>query len=224
MTDGDPSVPARRASDAERERAAEMLRDAMASGRISVEELDERTQRVFAATTRTELERLVDDVIVPVEDSHPLAAGSPALTANQDRLPVRAGDDGTGRILSIFSGASRKGRWRIAPECKVINVFSGVEIDLSKAELAADYVELRVFSLFAGAEVTIPRGLNVEISDVAILGANDVSVGEERPDPGGPTVRIKLVTILSGATVRRRKPKKLPGGRPTPELGPESGD
>ncbi len=205
MTDREPSVPARRASDAERERAAEVLRDAMASGRISVEELDERTQHVFASTTRAELERLVEDVLVPADDTHPLAGASTMLTADRERLPVREGSDGTGRILSIFSGASRKGHWRVAPVCNVVNVFSGVELDLTEAELASDYVELKLVSLFAGAQVAIPAGLNVEISDVAVLGGNNIDVGEERPDPGGPTVRIRLVSILSGAKVKRRR-------------------
>jgi hypothetical protein len=224
MTDRDPPVPARRASDAERERAAELLRDAMATGRLGVDELDERMQRVFAATSRAELEQLVDDVIVPAEDDHPLAAASTALTASQDRLPVREGPDGTERILSVFSGASRKGRWRIAPRCRVVNVFSGVDLDLSQAELAAEHVELKVVSVFAGAEVRIPPGLNVEVSDVAVLGANEIDVGEERPDPGGPTVHIRVVSILSGAKLTRTRRKRTLAPPEGPrELGRDRG-
>ncbi len=205
MSDREPPPPARRASDAERERAAELLRDAMASGRLGVEELDERIPQVFAATTRPELERLVDDVLVPATDAHPLAAGSTALAPSSGRLPVHPGSDGTGRIVSIFSGTERKGRWTVAARCKVLNVFGGTELDLSDAELAADTVELKVVSWFSGATVIVPPGLNVEVSDVAILGGNAVDVGEERPDPGGPTIRIRLVSILSGAKVKRRQ-------------------
>lgn len=224
MTDRDASAPARRASDAERDRAAELLRDATASGRLAVDELDERMQLVLAAKTREELERLVDDVLVPAEDNHPLAGGPTALTAGEARLPVRQGSDGTGRILSIFSGSERKGRWRVAESCSVVNVFGGSEIDLSEAELAADRVELKVISVFGGAQVTVPPGLNVEVSDVAILAGNEIDVGDERPDPGGPTVHIRVVSILSGAKVRRGQRTKLGrGGRP-PELGQESND
>lgn len=224
VTDRESSVPARRASDAERERAAELLRDAMTSGRLSVDELDERMQRVFAATTREELERLVDDVLVPAEDNHPLASGPTALTARQARLPVREGSDGTGRILSIFSGSERKGRWRVAASCSVVNVFGGSEIDLSEAELAADCVELKVVSVFGGAQVIVPPGLNVEISDVAVLAGNEIDVGDERPDPGGPTVRLRLISILSGTKVTRKRHKELGQRRRPLELGPESND
>ncbi len=65
MDERESSTPELRASDAERERAADLLREAMASGRLSVDELDERMRLVSGAKTRTELERLVDDVLVP---------------------------------------------------------------------------------------------------------------------------------------------------------------
>jgi hypothetical protein len=51
-----------RASDAEREQTVTLLRAAVAEGRLSVEELDERTANAYAAATRGELERLVDDL------------------------------------------------------------------------------------------------------------------------------------------------------------------
>jgi hypothetical protein len=224
VTDRESSVPALRASDAERERAAELLRDAMTSGRLAVDELDERMQLVFAATTREELERLVDDVLVPAEDNHPLASGSTPLTDRQARLPVREGSDGTGRILSIFSGSERKGRWRVAASCSVVNVFGGSEIDLSQAELAADRVELKIVSVFGGAQVIVPPGLNVEISDVAVLAGNEIDVGDECPDRGGPTVRLRLISILSGTKVTRKRDKELGRRRRPLELGTESND
>lgn len=222
MTDPQSSVPARRASDAERERAAELLRDAMTSGRLGVDELDKRTQLVFAATTREELEGLVEDILVPAEDDHPLAGSPTTLPAGAARLPVRRGSGGTQRIWSIFSGSERKGRWRVAASCSVVNVFGGSEIDLSEAELAADHVELKVISVFGGATVIVPPGLNVEVSDIGILGGNGVDVGDEHPDPGGPIVRVRLISVLAGAAVKRKGLTKL-GQRDDPlELGPES--
>jgi hypothetical protein len=51
-----------RASDDEREDAVASLRAAAAQGRLSLEELDERTASAFAATTRGELAVLLDDL------------------------------------------------------------------------------------------------------------------------------------------------------------------
>ena len=177
----------------------------MASGRLSVDELDQRMQLVFAAKSRAELERLVDDVLVPTEDRHPIGRGAAIGMPGTSRLPVREGEDGTRRILSVLSGSERKGRWRLAASCRVVNVLGGSTIDLSEVELAADRTTLKVVSVLGGAELTLPAGLNVEISEVAILGGNEIDVGDERPDPGGPVVHVRLVSILGGAKLTRKQ-------------------
>ena len=51
-----------RASDAEREQHAELLREHAAQGRLTVDELDERLDRVYAARTRGELAPVVADL------------------------------------------------------------------------------------------------------------------------------------------------------------------
>jgi len=51
-----------RASDAEREHAAEALREHYAAGRITREELDERLEAVYGATTVEELDELRADL------------------------------------------------------------------------------------------------------------------------------------------------------------------
>lgn len=57
-----PTDPSFRASDAERERTADMLRDHCAAGRITAEEQDERTDAAYAARTVGELQALVADL------------------------------------------------------------------------------------------------------------------------------------------------------------------
>lgn len=51
-----------RASDAERERAADSLRRHHADGRLSTDELEERTARAYAATTLGDLDGLFADL------------------------------------------------------------------------------------------------------------------------------------------------------------------
>ena len=51
-----------RASDADRERVAELLRDHYAAGRLSDEELAERVEAAFATRTTSELEALTADL------------------------------------------------------------------------------------------------------------------------------------------------------------------
>jgi hypothetical protein len=58
-TSGEPAV---RASDTERDQAAEILRAAYAEGRLTRAELDERTGAAYAATTRADLSGLTSDL------------------------------------------------------------------------------------------------------------------------------------------------------------------
>ena len=187
-------LPQLRASDAERERAAETLRRAAGLGRLTMEELDERLQDAYAAQTRAELEQLVADVVVPGED---------VPAEGTRRMPVRAGDDGAHWLIAIMGGCERKGRWRLGRRSTSLNIMGGADLDLNDAELAAQEVELTVFSLMGGADIYVPDGLNVEVSDFALMGGNGVDVGDPRPDPGGPVLRLKLISIMGGTDVRR---------------------
>ena len=70
---GQPTV---RASDADRERTAVVLRDATAAGRLSAGELEERLEVAFGARDRSELAELVADL--PEERRRSRHARSPA--------------------------------------------------------------------------------------------------------------------------------------------------
>jgi Domain of unknown function (DUF1707) len=188
----EPRPPELRASDAERERTADQLRHAAGEGRLTVDELDERLDAAYAARTRGELERLVADVAVPVSTT-----GDSGLTVR------RGGDEGTRHIVSVMGGADRRGWWRVGRQCLSLNIMGGADLDLNDAELADDVVELTVLSLMGGADIHVPEGLNVEVSDFALMGGNDVTLGNPAPTPGGPTLRLRLISIMGGSDVRR---------------------
>jgi hypothetical protein len=69
--------PAVRASDAERERTATLLREHTAAGRLTPEELSDRLDVAYAAVTVGELHALVEDLPAADVDA-PGPAGSPA--------------------------------------------------------------------------------------------------------------------------------------------------
>ncbi|MCW2996265.1 MAG: hypothetical protein JWQ18_3760 [Conexibacter sp.] len=193
MADDTPEL---RASDADREQAAELLRRAAGDGRLTVEELDERLAEAFGARTRAALEVLVADVVV--RDAGGAALGTPAGT-----LPVVPGAGGTKWLISIMSGHDRRGHWRVGPKVINFNFWGGSEIDLNDAVLSAQLTEIRVISIMGGADVYVPEGLDVQVSELALLGGNDLHLGAGRPAPGGPTVQLRLISLLGGSTVRR---------------------
>jgi hypothetical protein len=189
-------LPELRASDQDRERTAETLRRAAGDGRLTLDELDERLNAAYESRTRAELERLTADVVVPGETV-------------EHRMPVRRGEGGARWLVAIMGGCDRRGRWRLAERATSVNIMGGSDLDLNDAELAGDHVELTVFSLMGGADIRVPEGLNVEVSDFAFMGGNSVRVGDAKPDPGGPVLHLRLISIMGGTDVKRgrRKPR-----------------
>src|SRR3974390_3548083 len=108
-----PAVPdpQHRASDADRERVADVLREAAGDGRLTMEELDERLDAVYAAKTYAELEPITKDLPLSGTSHVPPPAG------------VRAGDihriggePSSHGAVAILGGFSRKGDWVVPRE------------------------------------------------------------------------------------------------------------
>jgi hypothetical protein len=185
--------PDLRASDADRERVAEVLRHAAGEGRLTVDELDERIDAAFAARTHGELEALTADL--PAASAHGVASGA--------SLPVKPGDGGRRWLVSIMGGHDRRGHWRVGETLTNVNIMGGSDIDLNDAELSAPETTLRVISIMGGADVRVPEGLDVRVSEFAFMGGNDVHLGSERPAPGGPVLHIKMFSLMGGTTIKR---------------------
>ena len=186
-------LPDIRATDADRERTVTVLRTSGANGQLTVDELGERVEAAYAARTRGELERLVEDL----GDTR----------ARPTDLPVRPGEDGTRWVVSVMGGSDRKGHWRVGRSVTVLNLMGGSNLDLNDAEFAADVVEMRVYSLMGGSDIRVPEGLNVEVSEFAFMGGNDIGRGNTQPDDGGPLLRLKMISIMGGSSLKRGRRK-----------------
>lgn len=87
--------PELRASDADRDRTAESLREHCAEGRITMDELQERLDKVYGAKTLGQLQEVTSDL--PEEDLHQLpvpaaqakSTASPAVRSSSGELDLR---------------------------------------------------------------------------------------------------------------------------------------
>lgn len=87
-----------RAADADREKVADRLRHALAEGRITLDELDERLKLIYAARTFGELDRAVEDLpdltpedhsqVVTIPSAAPSTTHPPSRVDPPRRLPV----------------------------------------------------------------------------------------------------------------------------------------
>lgn len=98
-----PGDPRLRASDADRERTAALLREHHAVGRLTAEEFDERLNKAFAAKTMGELDDLLADL--PAIDLYQLpSAGIRPLRRGGSGLERRADAAALPRLGETWAG------------------------------------------------------------------------------------------------------------------------
>lgn len=203
--DETPDVRAFRASDADREQVAEALRQAVADGRLTLTELQERIEQLYAAKTYGDIAPVVHDLPgIRVMLRGPNAAGTAPIPAPAvpDRVGGAAG--GSSSAVAVFSGAVRKGQWVVPQELSAVAVFGGVELDLTHARLAGREVTIRAVAVFGGVEITVPPDIHVVVNGAGVFGgyADDTS---PQPPPGAPVVHINGAAVFGGVAVKRSR-------------------
>ena len=212
MSDSPDQRPDLRISDTDRDRAAEVLREAHVQGRITVDELDERLTSVYNAKTFADL--------VPV--TRDLPATHDAATAP---APARGRIGGTARFklsLAILGGASREGQWVVPPEYTAVATLGGIKLDMRDATFAEAETTIKAVAVMGGMEITVPEDADVEVGAFGLMGGVDHG-GEGPGAPGAPRIRITGVAVMGGIEVKRAPARQSPKGEsPKGEL-PSSG-
>jgi hypothetical protein len=196
-----PAVPEPRnlrASDADRERVANVLREAAGDGRLTMDELDERLDAVYAAKTYAELEPITHDL--PDADTEQVPA--PSSAARRD--PARFGGTPTSSgAVAILGGFTRKGDWVVPKEFTAFMLMGGGEIDLRDARFTEREVTIHIVAILGGCEVIVPEDATVYVTGIGILGAFEhTDAGPGSPD--GPVITINGVALLGGVDVKRK--------------------
>ncbi|MEU5270352.1 DUF1707 domain-containing protein [Streptomyces hygroscopicus] len=191
-----------RASDADRDRIADVLREALAEGRLQPEEHAERIDAVYRAKTLGELEPLVRDLpAAPVRGAAP--AGAHAAEADWPRAAPESEN-----LMAIFGGSVRKGRWRVRRRTNALAVFGGVEIDLTEAVFEQQEIVIHVVAAFGGVDIKVPENVSLRSSGSGVFGGFDVKT-YEAPDPDAPIVHISGFAVFGGVEAKPKRGKRL---------------
>jgi Domain of unknown function (DUF1707) len=191
-----------RASDADREQVATVLSTAYAEGRLTREEHDERIDQLMAAKTFDDLIPITRDLVI-VGTPSPVAAQA----ASRFTIDTAAQSLEPDRMIAIFGGVTRKGRWRVRKNIQSLTLFGGTDLDLRDAIFEAPMVEISGFWCFGGLDIKVPEGIEVRDQTAGIFGGTDVrDIGD--PAPGAPTLVIKGVSLFGGVSVHGPKPSK----------------
>ncbi len=192
MTPADPTVGDVVVGDPEREHAAGVLQRVCGEGRITLEEFTVRVGAVWAADRRSEIDRALDGVALH----------------QPPPVPPREPES---KIVNVLGENRRSGRWLLPRRLRLINVLGETKLDLREAALAPEVLAERVVDItgrcvLGEVTITVPEGIEVEVSGGTILGSRKLRLPPVRPAAGTPVVRIHLHVFLGEVKIRSAGP------------------
>ena len=178
-----------RISDADRERAAQRLHQALAEGRITLSELEERIAVVYAARYEADLRPPFADL--PGAD---LVPGRPAAPSDAPPVVLRAG----------MSTIKRSGSWDVPARLRLQSAMGAVVLDFCDTVISHPVVDIEVDLGAGSAKLLVPDESTANVDDVvASMGTVKSSVPSVRR-PGVPHFVVHGRAGMGSVTVRRR--------------------
>jgi hypothetical protein len=187
--DRDPTT-ATRASDQERERAVEVLREAAGDGRLTFEELTDRVDAALRATTRDELERLTADLPDATAPARRPAAG------HEVAVPTRQS--------TVFGDVRRSGEWTVPERSSWRTCFGDVVLDLREARVGMAEMTIDAGTVFGDVQLLVPEGVAVEVRSRTVFGSVRQDAGDAA-QPGAPRVILVGGTVFGDVRVRAHR-------------------
>ncbi len=199
-----------RAADADRERVADVLREAVAQGRISFDELDERLDQAYAAKTYADLEVITRDL--PASGAAAPAAATPG-GYSVDRI---GGTPSATFSAAIMSSERRRGTWVVPPTYTAFTFMGNVQLDLRQARFSQREVTIAAYTLMGSVEIIVPDDIEVEVGGIGIMAAFDHSANGPGV-PGAPRLKVTGLVLMGMVNVKRvAVGQPLGPGRPDP--------
>ena len=159
-------------SDADREQVVARLNTAVAEGRLTLSEFEERVSGVLGARTYGEVE--------------PYLADLPAATGPRPARDVV-------ELRNHASSMKRSGRW-IVPRRLVVNSKAGsVKLNFVDAVVNYPIVEIEIDVIAGSTELVLPRGASADVDDVEMVASSVKSKVLSPTDPGavGPRFVVR---------------------------------
>ncbi len=175
-----------RVTDVERDAVIGRLRQAVGAGLLELEEFSDRVDQALIATDQTALALVTRDLVPPVP-------------ATVEHHPERRA---TSWILGLMGGGDRQGRWTVAEHLLVFNVMGGADLDLREASISAKITRITVISIMGGSTIKVPDGIEVDLSGIALMGANNLRLTGPQPPKGSPVLIVRAYSIMGGTDVR----------------------
>jgi Domain of unknown function (DUF1707) len=179
-----PSSPALRASDADRDRVIELLRAAVADGRLDPAEFDERLDAALTARTFDALAPLTADLIA-------VAGSRGALT-----LPIAATPaEPAAELLTInekHGTVRRDGRWTLPHRLALGTAWCDVLLDLTSAVRSGPELIIELRMRGGNVELVLAPGMVVDANGLAVRHGK-LAISRDAGDNTPETLSVRLV-------------------------------
>ncbi|PCG85339.1 hypothetical protein CIB93_14290 [Streptomyces sp. WZ.A104] len=189
-----------RASDADRDRIADILREAMAEGRLTADEHAERVDLVYRAKTVGELQPLVRDL--PASSVPTAERPGPRPYSYGPEVPEGPADN----LVAVFSSSVRKGRWRVGGRTNAFALFGSVEIDLTEALFGQRFTVINATSIFGSVEIRVPENISLRGNGTGVFGSFEVKTLESA-DPEAPVVVVNGYSVFGSVEAKPKRGK-----------------
>lgn len=182
-----------RISDADRERAAQRLHQALAEGRITLSELEERLAVVYAA-------RYEADLRPPFAD----LPGSDVVAADRPAVPAAPPDAPPVVLRAGMSTIKRSGAWDVPARLRLQSAMGSVVLDFCDTVIPHPVIDIEVDLGAGSAKLLVPDESTANVDGiVASMGTVKSSVPSV-PRPGVPHFVVHGRAGMGSVTVRRR--------------------
>jgi hypothetical protein len=181
-----PDRPELRISDDDRDRAVQRLNDAVAEGRLTMSEFEERVQSVLRARTGSEVE--------------PYLADLPGAAAVSRRSPER------GELRTTMSSLKRDGRWLVPRQLSVHSKAGSVKLDLTEAVISHPVIEVALEVYAGSVTLILPDGASTDVDRVELVASSaKVRRIARSPEPAGEPHVVITGKQWAGSLVVRRQ-------------------
>jgi hypothetical protein len=171
-----------------------------ANDRLTMDELDQRLEQAYAATSLAELRALTADL----PDERPLPAHTPSASLALERA------EESGRIVAIFSETKRGGLWAVPERLEVTATMSNLTLDLRSARLSAGLTDVHIKAVMASVQVILPPGVRVIESVRAFMASvTDDSYSVVAADASAPVIRLSGHAVLAEVKVKTKTHRML---------------
>jgi len=190
-----PDSPALRASDADRDRVIELLRAAVADGRLDPAEFDQRLDAALAARTIDALAPLTADLIAAPGSAGALTlplAGTPAKPA-AEQLTIK-GKHGSVR---------RDGRWMLPHRLALRTAWCDVMLDLTSAVRSGPELVIEMRVRGGNVELVLAPGMVVDANELVVRHSK-LAISRDAGDNTPETLRVRLVGRMKHGRIDTR--------------------